>query len=1045
VTRILIVDDRPINCQFLTTLLSAAGFETREATNGFDALDIARAWTPELAIVDIVMPVMDGIELVRRLRADGFQSTGVIFYTASYEASEARGLTSEFQPCQILMKPSEPEVILQTVDRALGKKQTRSRAELSEKAAAEYLRVHAEAMLTAALLDFQLEIAEQQSPEAIFDVLRHAAQEITPSEYCSITIRGGDDPSDALRRSSQYTASLHCPEHLDRLMRDGRTVRTTKPVQCNACALSKVTAASYLGVPLATSRRRYGWLCLINRQGAGEYSMEDERIATTLAAQAATAYENLLLYEKLREEANLLDRNVNLLRATIEASGDGIAVVDRDSHFVTYNRHFVEIWGLPEEVLASGDGLQSLEVICAQLKNPEALRADARAAIAGTAVNTTWEMKDGRVIEGHGASRLFEGATIGRVWSFRDVTERIQAEEALRKSEEKYRSLIAHIPEVTWTADGHGNLTFISTNIEAIYGFSAEEVYASGETLWLDRVHPDDRDRVQAGYAALFAGGKGFKDEFRIQRKDGVWIWVHAWSLGTYEYDGDLNADGVLRDITARKAAESEFRRVARDRELLLESTVDGIYAVDNRGRCTMANRAAAVFLGRTIDELIGCQVHELIHHHKADGSPYPVEECAICRAFHAGKASRATDEVFWRNEGTSFPVEYLSSPLIDDGVVRGAVVTFSDVTERRKLERRLEQVSRVSSLGRMAATIAHEFNNVLMGIQPFAEIMRRRAGDDPKMQQAAGQILNSVTRGKNITQDILRMTRPPEPALHSIDVSQWLNQLAAEIRPQVGSQIAVTVEVPAPGTLFALCDPAQMQQVVMNLAFNARDAMNAGGTLTLSAARGDMVRVVVADTGCGMDAETLPFIFEPLFTTKKSGTGLGLAVAQQLVIRNGGTIAVESTPGVGTRFKIELPEALPSVQRLLDEPLLSPDQFGVRRVLIVEDDRSVASGLASILESEKVQVRVVVRGGEAVGAIAAFDPDVVLIDIGLPDMSGTAVYEQIAARWPRMSVIFSTGHADEARFPYPGLKHVGFLRKPYSTETLLNKIREVV
>jgi two-component system cell cycle sensor histidine kinase/response regulator CckA len=188
-----------------------------------------------------------------------------------------------------------------------------------------------------------------------------------------------------------------------------------------------------------------------------------------------------------------------------------------------------------------------------------------------------------------------------------------------------------------------------------------------------------------------------------------------------------------------------------------------------------------------------------------------------------------------------------------------------------------------------------------------------------------------------------------------------------------------------------------------------------------------------------------VPFIFEPLFTTKHSGTGLGLAVAQQLVLRNGGTIGVESTAGVGTRFQIDVPESMPVVSTLPGEEHLSPPEFGVRRVLIVEDDAAVAAGLSSALEIEDVQVRVVNYGREAIGVVASFNPDVVLIDVSLPDISGAEVYQQIAAKWPNMGVIFSTGHADESRLPQPATRNVGFLRKPYSTETLLIKLREVV
>ncbi len=488
------------------------------------------------------------------------------------------------------------------------------------------------------------------------------------------------------------------------------------------------------------------------------------------------------------------------------------------------------------------------------------------------------------------------------VGAISDVTSQRQMQEKLRDSEGTYRRLVANVPDVVWTADAARTVTFVSTNVEEIVGYSPSEIV--GSSSWVEAIHLEDREKVLTAYAALFVRDEPFDMEFRLRRKDRTWAWIHERSLGTYVRDGALYADGVLNDVTRRKEAQEALRRVARDRELLLESTADGIYAMDNDGICTMANRVAALLLGRTTDELIGRNMHDLLHSRRADGTPYPAQQCPVYATIHSGKSARVIDEVFWRKGGTSFPVEYNSSPIIDDGVIRGAVVTFSDVTERRKLERRFEQVSRIGSLGRMAATIGHEFNNVLMGIQPFAEIIRRYAADNPKLEQAAMHILNSVTRGRAITQDIMRVTRPSEPALQSVDITVWIAQLAEEIRGVLPPAIRIQLDVPPAGTLFARIDPVQMQQVLTNLATNARDAMNGLGlgALTISAQQhGEWARIVVADTGCGIPSDVLPYIFEPLFTTKKTGTGLGLSVAQQIVMTNGGSMNVESVIGKGT------------------------------------------------------------------------------------------------------------------------------------------------
>jgi PAS domain S-box-containing protein len=1013
-TRILILDDRPINRQFLSTLLGYKKFETREAANGLEGLQIAEEWDPELAIVDIRMPVMDGIEFVQRVHADPkLASMALIYYTASYDAADALRIGRESGVAHVLMKPSEPDLILETIDLALGRTSAGPPAAPPTAEETEFDRLQSGAMRIGALIDFQLEIAAQHRPENILRILARAAPTVIASEVGAVSVSEDKQVSGFI--SDRGVMSPFRPELLDRW----REVPS-------------------LSVPLETATKKYGSLELIGRQGKGVYTLDDKRIALTIAAQAVVAYENLRLIEQIR-------RDVNLLRATIEASSDGIAVVDSNSRLIAFNQQLVDIWGLPDDVRESGDANGILQNSLKLIKDPTAFPRAVERVRGGEEVSETHELIDGRYIECHGTPRAFESDATGRVWSFRDVTARMQAAAALRESEAQFRSLIANIPDVTWRADALGTVHFVSSNIERMYGFTAEEVCApGGRRVWLQRIHPADVTRVAAAYTALFERREELDIEYRRQRKDGTWFWMHDRSLGTYERDGVTYADGIYRDITARKEAEAEIKRSARERELLLNSTAEGIFAVDMNQRCTMVNRVAAALFGRTIDDLVGTPIHDLVHHHKADGNPHPAAECRILTTLQTGTQVRFTDEIFWRVDGTSFPIEGVAAPLIDQGTIRGAVVTFSDVTDRRQLERRVEQVNRIDSLGRMAATIAHEFNNVLMGIQPFAEVIRRKVKGDPALQKAADHILNSVARGKGVTRDILRVSNASEPQMKSVELLPWLELLIPEIDVLVGARVQVDLDVPRYDFIHVRCDPAQMQQVLTNLAVNARDAMGGSGALRIGAERaGGMVRIDVVDTGCGIPPETLPYIFEPLFTTKHSGTGLGLAVAQQIVVRNGGTIAVESTVGEGTRFVIELPEAAPETRP--DDERPADQQLGIRCVVIVEDEPSVASGLEAILEAEGVEVHVVERGAEAQGAVARFGPDAVVLDMSLPDMSGADVYEQIAARWPDMAVIFSTGHADESRLPQKSSKHVAFLRKPYSSDVLLSKLREVI
>jgi two-component system, cell cycle sensor histidine kinase and response regulator CckA len=381
------------------------------------------------------------------------------------------------------------------------------------------------------------------------------------------------------------------------------------------------------------------------------------------------------------------------------------------------------------------------------------------------------------------------------------------------------------------------------------------------------------------------------------------------------------------------------------------------------------------------------------------------------------------------------------------------------DVTERRKLEAQLEQAHRLTSLGRMAATIAHEFNNVLMGISPFVEVIRR----GKSVETSLDHIGRAVKRGKRITEEILRFTRHVPPQRAAFEVESWVENIALEARSLVPPACRIETFVHTAG-LAIDGDANQLQQIFTNLILNARDAMPQGGRLIIEMRRERanarwsfgvvehperFVHCIVRDTGCGMSAETLRHIYEPLFTTKKSGTGLGLAVAHQVVQRHGGEIFVESALDAGTTFHIFLPLAAPctKVSEAWTPAINNVQAIHHRRhVLLVEDDAAVATGLVSLLEMEGVYVDVVETGAAAIRALDSISPDLVVLDVGLPDMEGTTVYEAIAAKLPHLPVIFSTGHADRGRLDTVLEHHnVAYLLKPYESNVLLRTIEDVL
>jgi PAS domain S-box-containing protein len=627
----------------------------------------------------------------------------------------------------------------------------------------------------------------------------------------------------------------------------------------------------------------------------------------------------------------------------------------------------------------------------------------------------------------------------------RQLRQRAQA--ALQRSEERFQYAAQATQEIITDRDLAAGTLWMSDAIAAVWGYRLPDNIVPA-SWWDERIHPDDRAAVCESRTKAITSGMRWTGRYRFLRADQRYAEVFDRGIVVRDRNGlPARVISAVLDVSERSTAEAMIQKLSDLNELILESAVEGIIAGDATGRATLMNRAASEMTEYTLEELkAGPAVHDVIHHHSHDGTPNSREECAGFQTIRDGRA-RTTEETFWKKSGEPFIVVAHWSPILENGTIVGLAVFFQDITERQTLERQLAQAQRVSSLGRVAATIAHEFNNVLMGIQPFAEILLRGTADDDRRQKAARQILSSVARGKRVTEDILRFTQPAQPALHVVELNQWLVHLVPELRALVGNRVDIQAST-ASRPMWARCDPVQLQQVVTNLVINARDAMPQGGVVTLklgeetTTAPEGMVCLEVRDTGVGMTPDVLENIFEPLFTTKRSGTGLGLAVAQQVIARHGGSIRVTSRPGEGTSFHLLLPAA--ATEPAADEKS-SVVPTTVRRVLVVDDDVAVVEGLISMLEEAGIEARAVHEGGATEAAIRDFDPDAVILDIGLPDVNGFQVLEQIRSAHPAVGIVLSTGHARAAEIdPVLQRENVGFLRKPYDSESLLEVLSSV-
>jgi PAS domain S-box-containing protein len=847
---ILIVDDRRLNRDYLAAILENAGHRLLQAADGAEALGMLRSERPDLVVSDILMPTMDGYELLRKLRGDpAISQTPVIFYTAHYHEKESLALARAWGVASVLTKGCEPRDVLNCVQAALKRETPAPAPPAAEDFDREHMRLltdklsqKADELRTAnerltALINLGLEFGSERDPCRLLQSFCHAAREIIGARYAMAGVLDGDGVR--LRyfftsgMDAETAARVGSPDPQrggsGTVLRESRCLRLHNP-SGNPAAVdfpsSHPPFHAWLGAPIVSPGRVYGWVGLLDKVGAEAFTDEDERLASILTALVGRIYENGSLY----------------------------------------------------------------------------------------------------------ADVLIHSAELEQ-----EVVERKRAEEALRESEEHSR--------------------------------------------------------------------------------------------------------------------------------LLLNSTAEAIYRIDLEGRCTFCNPACLRMLGYAEGrQLLGKNMHALIHHTRADGSPYPPEECRIFQAIRGGEGAHVEDEVLWRADGLSFPAEYWSYPILREGRIVGSVVTFLDITDRRRLEEQFRQAQKMEAVGRLAGGVAHDFNNLLTIINGYGEMVLSGLPPDDPHRELIREMVAAGDRAAALTRQLLAFSRKAiiEPKI--LDLKAVVADVDKMLRRVIGEDVQLAVLIdPEVGAVKA--DPGQVDQVILNLVVNARDAMPQGGKLTIElsnteldetyalgrpeARPGPHVLLAVSDTGCGMDQATRARIFEPFFSTKgDKGTGLGLATVHGIVKQSGGHVAVYSEVGHGTSFKVYLPRLkhlpAPGKSHQGQAELLR----GSETVLLVEDEDGVRALSRHVLQGCGYTVLEARDGVEAVRVAGRHRGriDLLLTDVVMPRMSGREVAERLAGRHAGMKVLFLSGYTEDAVVRHGILEaEVAFLQKPFSPASLAAKVREVL
>ena len=628
----------------------------------------------------------------------------------------------------------------------------------------------------------------------------------------------------------------------------------------------------------------------------------------------------------------------------------------------------------------------------------------------------------------------------------------------LGEREELFHLISENAADMIAIVDMEGRRIFNSVSYQKVTGYSPEELQTS---LAYEQIHPDDRGRVQEAAEEARLSGLGKTMEYRLRHKNGTWLVLESTSSVIHNANGEPEKLVIVnRNITERKRAEEALRRSEADFRSVVEDAPYGIYRASITGRFLQVNPALQKMLGyEHAKDLWNMDL-------ASDIFRYQAEYQRLTELFSRTEEIKDLEMEWKRQDGTPITVRCSGRTVNDENNVPAYFEVFAeDVTEKRVLEKQLRMAQKMEAIGRLSGGIAHDFNNLLGVIIGYSRVLKRKLGEDNALCEHALEIEKAGERAASLTKQLLAFSRQQvlTPAVLN------LNTLATDIEKMLLRLLGEDIEVslvldPALGNVKA--DQGQLEQVIMNLAVNSRDAMPSGGKLKIRTANvvldqsyvrnhpgskaGDYVMLEVTDTGTGMESGTLAHMFEPFFTTKErgKGTGLGLATVYGIVKQSNGYISVESSPGQGSSFQIYLPqyEGPPEAEAQVAE--LVENLRGSESILLAEDSEPLRKLAQANLESAGFHVLSASSGEEAVEVASRYGKTfhLLLTDVVMPGMNGRVLAEQLSPRQPGMKVLYMSGYTDSFISGH-GVLEPGthLLHKPFTEEVLIRKVREVL
>jgi PAS domain S-box-containing protein len=622
----------------------------------------------------------------------------------------------------------------------------------------------------------------------------------------------------------------------------------------------------------------------------------------------------------------------------------------------------------------------------------------------------------------------------------------------LQASEERFRKLSAQAPIGIFETDVAGLCTYSNPRLQTLMGLSLAETIGEG---WLKSIYPEDTDSLHAFWRTVVSDGSESEHEFRLRTPSGVIRWVYLRSAllraGTGEVTGHVVS---IEDITERKRAVEQIAEQA----ALLDKAQDAILVRDLEGRILFWNKGAEHVYGWTRQEALGRNIAELLYAH-----PKKFEEV---NRLTITKGEWSGEFVHMTKDRRELIIEARWTLIRDrEEHPKSVLAIYTDITEKKQMEAQFLRSQRMESIGTLAGGIAHDLNNILAPIMMSIDLLKAES-DNPQTKRILETIALSAQRGADIVRQILSFARGLEGQRLEIQAKHLLKDLEHIIQDTFPKNIRSHFSV-ANDTWPIFGDSTQVQQILLNLCVNARDAMPNGGNLTvtaenctlddhyaamnLEAKAGRYVRIDVIDSGIGMPKEVLDKIFEPFFTTKdlNKGTGLGLSTVMAIVEGHDGIIEVHSEPGQGTTFHVYLPAMeISAAARIAQTGKVSLSRGNGEMVLVVDDEASILTITSQTLEAFGYRVLTATDGADAIAIYTQHQDEiaVVLTDMMMPVMDGAATIRALMRINPAVKIIAASGVSANdgvAKASGVGVKH--FLTKPYTAGTLLNTMRLIL